>query len=160
MKATIMYANAKSKWFMEGYNDVKPTVVDLLRDYTCMTEIDLPQDSLPRTLNYVFELFNMEGNPLIMKEKQQLIKVTSLHTSMSVGDVVIIDGVAYIVWPCGWGKLELVGKELTWEAVQSDDKTRDMRDALNVITSDLDIVSFLESHDPMALKQCQDALCK
>ena len=49
-----------------------------------------------------FSLYNGEDNPLQTKENQNFIRSVKTHTSMSVGDVVSIDGVLYLCEDINW----------------------------------------------------------
>jgi hypothetical protein len=61
------------------------------------------------TLQKIFDFFNQEDNPLAKPEGQEWIRKVGLHhTSMSVGDVVEIDGIPNVCMPTGW-------KPTTWE---------------------------------------------
>ncbi|HMP28081.1 MAG TPA: hypothetical protein PKD85_00690 [Saprospiraceae bacterium] len=61
-------------------------------------------------LEKLFERFNDPENPLGSPEKQEFIKSNRLHTSMSVGDVVIfkVEGAEDETWVCqnfGWNHI-------------------------------------------------------
>lgn len=57
-------------------------------------EIETPDDA--------FSLYNGEDNPLVTKENQIFIKNVRTHTSMSVGDIVSINGILYLCEDFVW----------------------------------------------------------
>jgi hypothetical protein len=57
-------------------------------------------------LEGIFQLFNSAENPLAMSNKQQFIRDNKIHTSMSVGDIVQIDDVYWVVSGCGFQRMD------------------------------------------------------
>lgn len=108
-KVKVMYANRDSKWLYRADETTLPTISDMITDYTQMCEIEteVVDDDL---LEHLFGILNSSHNPLgkgQRKDAQAVIAVTTGHTSMSSGDILIIDNVAYIAMMVGWMKMDL-----------------------------------------------------
>lgn len=61
-----------------------------------------PHQEIHVMLEKVFKRFNSRDNPLIMSEHQEFLRSNRLHTSMSVGDVVMLNRRAYVVTGLGF----------------------------------------------------------
>lgn len=76
-------------------------------DYAEMPPLSKRNQKL--SFDEIFSLFNDPiKNPLSMPEKQECIIDNKLHTSMSVGDIIEVNGVPNICMPEGW-------KEIKWQ---------------------------------------------
>lgn len=82
---------------------------DLDKYYECIysysfskleNEIDIHAE-----LEYLFKLLNSKDNPLYSIKYQRKIKAMQTHTCMSVGDVIKIDNIYYIVNGDGFDQL-------------------------------------------------------
>lgn len=63
-------------------------------------------------LEEVFFMFNTQGNPLITEEKQrELDQLNARHTSLSVGDMVELEGKMYMCTSLDWIEVAEEGKE-------------------------------------------------
>ena len=78
-----------------------------------MTHVEVPStmkinNKCPNTdvLEWIFFVYNDDSkNPLVTKENQAFIKNSGLHTSMSTGDIIEINGDMYVCKNIGWRKL-------------------------------------------------------
>jgi len=61
------------------------------------TEKITSQKEINKYLDYLFNLFNSNSNPLYAKDHQQNIQDLRLHTSMSIGDVIQFDDIYYVI---------------------------------------------------------------
>lgn len=90
----------------------EPTVMDLLTDYVVVYDgkIDYPVKLDPDSIFRIFNDadYNMR-NPLATPEAQEKIGDLNTHTSMSVGDIAVINDVAYLCLVAGWKVLPLPG---------------------------------------------------
>jgi len=74
-----------------------------LEVYNFKVKIDLTNKSeIHSFLEYLFRNFNCEENPLANPDKQKLIRDNNRHTSMSVGDLVLLGEKLYIVASIGF----------------------------------------------------------
>ena len=96
----VMYAKHGSKFFCNVSKESDlPTLVDIKNDYVTVWKGELPES----TPEKIFMKFNSEHNILRMPSRQKLIKVSgAMHTSMSVGDIVVIDNVTHVCMPFSW----------------------------------------------------------
>lgn len=85
----------------------KPRIEHLIKDYALVYQGAL--EGRAATLEHLFIMFNGEmgyTNPLSDQGGQNMLKLLGVgHTSMSVGDIVEIDGVAYFCDSFGWATL-------------------------------------------------------
>ena len=85
------------------------TTLDLINKYyICVYEYnDICIYTVDKHLGKIFKRFNdQKTNPLCFPENQKLLKHYKSHTSMSIVDVVSIDGVCYSVRQFGFEKIE------------------------------------------------------
>jgi hypothetical protein len=98
-----------------GYKEQIPTKADIEKDYKELPiskkywsawQLDLI-DSKEDILEQLFLLFNRyQTNPMSTDEMQNWIKENKVsHTSMSVGDIVILDNDIYVCANEGWKKV-------------------------------------------------------
>lgn len=75
------------------------TVDEIEQYFKCVyeTTATISTDNIFEYLEELFTLFNSDDNPLSTTECQKFIRENKSHTSMSVGDVISIDGDYYIV---------------------------------------------------------------
>lgn len=118
MKLTVLYT--KSTWrgmeLLVGHvfkHDFLPTITELMSDYEIVYQDD--EWGGNRNPDNVFGLFNSDMNPLSCDKEQKKLKALGVgHTSLSVGDMVIIDDQVYLCRPQGWlqtpVKIEWYGK--------------------------------------------------
>ena len=70
------------------------------------THVKMPDTNVFfKTPDQAFEIFNGDDNPFANKEIQEFIRKVCTHTSMSVGDIVVIDDIYHICENIGWRTL-------------------------------------------------------
>ena len=69
--------------------------------------LDEPSEDTHQNLQRIMSLFNSDNNPLSNSEYQMNIRSNMLHTSMSVNDVVFINGEFYRVDNFGFNKIKI-----------------------------------------------------
>jgi len=89
-----------------------PTAEDLERDYTKVWEGDLPAEpwgpvpGVRDTEEYASWLFYVTNTaPEVLFSQEQLRERGGSHTSMSVGDVAVVNGVKLLCRPMSWLEL-------------------------------------------------------
>lgn len=115
MKVQILYTQdtERGRELLTAFgNNQMPTISDLRNHYTVVWEGkgDLLHYKLP-TLDDFFRIFNDADletpNPLATPAQQEMLKLKNAsHTSMSTGDIVVIDGTAYLCQPMGWAEMK------------------------------------------------------
>lgn len=113
-RVTIAYPRHFSNFLF--LRDMKlPTVGDIIHDYMPIYYFESTKPDI-EICSDAFARFNAENNPLTSDYHQKWLSTSgATHTSMSVGDIIAIDDVLYIVVPTGFRKL--VGDE--WLTVPS-----------------------------------------
>ena len=105
--------NFENDWDVKvNYKNEFPTKADIERNYVKLPidqsfwdAIGLSEETFkPWVLDKIFQLMNKYGtNPMSTDEMQNWIKENKgSHTSMSVGDVIIIDNNIYVCATVGW----------------------------------------------------------
>lgn len=107
-------------WDMKTYKKIYPTKQDLKTGYVLLpipsshwNQFDLPttKKNVPDALFHIMNQYTT--NPMARKsandpqgdKMQQWIRDHHTHTSMSVGDVVIVDGTMYVCDTMGWKEI-------------------------------------------------------
>lgn len=104
MRLAVHYM--KPEWFRDGIMGAKPNPADLSATHVFLTSVEIEQDRADWALEDVFcrmqaEVWSPNG------EARALIQSKGLgHTSMSVGDVAVVDGKAFVVALFGFEPLE------------------------------------------------------
>ena len=96
MKKLFYFKNVET--LVDYHKDKIPSKVNK-SDYI---EIDykIPDDW---SIEKIFDFFNQEDNPLGTTKGQKWLKKVGLHhTSMSVGDVIEVDGIPVVCMPFSW----------------------------------------------------------
>jgi len=83
----------------------KITINDVKKYYKCVYETIVVFDDINEYLSDVFALFNSDNNPLNNIESQKMIQEYETHTSASVGDVININDIYYMVDGFGFTKI-------------------------------------------------------
>uniref|UniRef100_A0A6C0C9X1 Uncharacterized protein n=1 Tax=viral metagenome TaxID=1070528 RepID=A0A6C0C9X1_9ZZZZ len=65
-------------------------------------------DDVNKFLDDLFAIYNSDQNPLSTVAMQKYIQEKNTHTSMSVGDVIYIDGIPYSVSGFGFKKMTIL----------------------------------------------------
>lgn len=75
----------------------------IMKENLEITHVKMPSPPIEiKDPDEAFSLYNGEDNPLQIKESQDFIRNARVHTSMSVGDVVSIDGILYLCEDINW----------------------------------------------------------
>ena len=85
-----------------GFSDVDPSTLETTHKKVCTIRVKYKGKE---ALDFIFRLFNGQDNPLGIPEKQDYIKKCRLHTSMSIGDVVVMNGEMWVCKFQGWERL-------------------------------------------------------
>jgi hypothetical protein len=82
-----------------------------LNDHVLIQELEIPEqirDREPLAIaEYVFMVMNTEMNPLITPDGQNKVRASRTHTSMSVGDIVEIDGAYHYCASFGFNEISI-----------------------------------------------------
>ena len=94
--------NDELSWFSKAGEDRVPTYKEFLTDYVCVLDRFVPQGQQlgPEDM---YHLLNIEFVEYLID--QAVVRELRTHTSMSVGDVVMIDNIIYICLPSEWAIL-------------------------------------------------------
>ena len=123
MKFRILYTKGTPRGFelMVGFgSNAMPSVEDLRDHYEvvaegCFLEEEMDPDDLFRIFNGADSIYK---NPLASADGQNKIKELRVsHTSMSVGDIVVMDNETYLCRPAGWTKMKLDEETLSFVEV-------------------------------------------
>lgn len=90
-QVTVLYANKGSKFLFNG--DTLPLSHETIRNYTLVLQKNTPAKSTPEEW---FSWLNQED--LIGQDVAEKVG----HTSMSVGDIIIINSHRYMCQSAGW----------------------------------------------------------
>jgi len=107
MRLAIHYM--RPEWFRNGIMGAKPNLANLSATHVLLTTIEVDQERVDWALEDAFrrmqgEIWSPNG------EARDLIESKGLsHTSMSVGDVAMIDGKAFVVASFGFEPLPDAG---------------------------------------------------
>jgi hypothetical protein len=114
MKYSVLYImNFSESDIMLMVDPISILTKTMIKDrYICFYESNVPENvdvnnkaNLYEFLENIFRTFNSEDNPLNDQVIQKKIRELKSHTSMSVGDVVLVNNVYYYVGCTGFGKL-------------------------------------------------------
>jgi len=104
-------------WMMRvSYKERFPTKKEIEADYMTLpipndywSKFDMPDDEYEhQILDTIFKIMNnYDINPMSTEENQQWLKDNEIrHTSMSVGDIVILDNNIYVCAVQGWKEVK------------------------------------------------------
>ena len=106
MKYEIFYNKSKSP-FIFGIGDKPTSLGHVSKWYSKVHTLEMGGDVSPN-LEAIFALFNLGNNPLATPRGQDRIRRLGVgHTSISVGDIVKVDGNYYYCDKVGWKKMRL-----------------------------------------------------
>ncbi|MDD5060894.1 MAG: hypothetical protein PHN44_01240 [Candidatus Marinimicrobia bacterium] len=98
MKVEIYYRKfkpGKINFDMTQQDAGQLTMNDLLNDYACVAQIEQPESTTPDRIFFMYQ-----DRPLPLPPGIE-------HTSMSVGDIVLLDKEICVCCNCGWYRLSL-----------------------------------------------------
>lgn len=102
------HTDRASQWFNTRENN-KPGICDFLTDYVCIVDT-LFSDNTSK--NDIYCLLN-DDRTVDQFIKQSDVEKLKTHTSMSTGDIMYINGRAWIVMPVGFDELEDITQYLS-----------------------------------------------
>lgn len=108
MSMEIQVFYMRPEWFREGIMGAKPNLATLDATHVLLLTTQVVRDPAKPVEDLLDEVYyRMQGENWSPKgEARSLIEEKGLeHTSMSVGDVAVVDGVAWLVAPVGFERL-------------------------------------------------------
>ena len=104
-----IYYNRKDSPFSFGIQGRPQNLNDIKTWYVKVYTKNMRGKIVENNLERIFSGFNLSTNPLGTKKMQQWIREHDVaHTSMSVGEIVKVDGEWWYCADVGWEKMELI----------------------------------------------------